>query len=216
MNQIFLFDLDDPVASGVRACKYTVFEQDRARRYEFETDRNRFLNGRAWIRKLLAQQNDADISQVIVEDFEGKAPLVVINGQQVQFSWSFSRGQQFGVLALSTDLIGIDLEVMHEVHEAVDIAATHFHKAEQRYLAHGADADLSRRFLEIWTAKEALVKASGEGLSADLQDIDVTADPVVMNEQVWDLRRFDHIHDLFICVARASPSVPLTFQDLRV
>ena len=64
------------------------------------------------------------------------------------------------VCAASTAPIGVDVQ-FHAAADYGAIAARFFHPDEARYVALGG----AEAFFEVWTAKEAYVKLTGEGLS---------------------------------------------------
>lgn len=70
--------------------------------------------------------------------------------------------------------IGVDVEPLERrIARAEDIAARYFSKGEQALLAAASDRTVA--FLRIWTRKEALGKALGTGLNADVEQLDTTA-----------------------------------------
>jgi 4'-phosphopantetheinyl transferase len=53
------------------------------------------------------------------------------------------------------------------------VAKRVFTASERARLGSSDEPDFVRRFYQLWTCKEALIKATGEGMSADLQAIEV-------------------------------------------
>ncbi|MBR4223670.1 MAG: 4'-phosphopantetheinyl transferase superfamily protein [Oscillospiraceae bacterium] len=68
--------------------------------------------------------------------------------------------------------IGVDAELIADARERV--AQRSFTENERRYIA--ASDDPSAAFFDVWTAKEAYVKMTGEGLSRSFGSFDVYGD----------------------------------------
>jgi 4'-phosphopantetheinyl transferase len=79
---------------------------------------------------------------------------------------AFARGQAVGV-----DLERVDRRVALDA-----IAQRHFSSAEARALARLEPGPRRERFLELWTRKEAVLKALGEGLSFGLARVEFGLD----------------------------------------
>jgi len=70
--------------------------------------------------------------------------------------------------------VGVDIEQIRVVDEAATIAQRFFSKAEHAELCTLPESDRSLAFMRCWTRKEAYLKATGDGLSAPLDQFDVT------------------------------------------
>ncbi len=77
------------------------------------------------------------------------------------------RGAWVGfIVGVSGDVaLGIDIEPMRMVPDATALARAHFTPTEMASLQQGSLQQRSRAFLQVWTRKEAAVKAVGSGLS---------------------------------------------------
>jgi 4'-phosphopantetheinyl transferase len=72
--------------------------------------------------------------------------------------------------------LGIDLERLHDLPQAFHIARRNFTAAETRMLA-GLRGDARRDgFFALWTRKEAVVKAMGASLAANIGRIEFAPD----------------------------------------
>lgn len=110
---------------------------------------------------------------------ESGAPFLTDDGRAV----SFAHSDRLAVCALShAGRIGVDVESLdRRIARADDIAARCFSDGERALL--DAASDRGRAFLGIWTRKEALGKALGTGLNADVATLDTTAYPT---ESFWE------------------------------
>lgn len=75
--------------------------------------------------------------------------------------FSLSHGGDLIVLAVADRAVGVDVEPLGRRHG--DIAKRVFKPEEIEWMNAGDDPD--RRFFELWTLKEAVMKAEGKGLS---------------------------------------------------
>lgn len=85
----------------------------------------------------------------------------------LEFNLAHSGDHFLFALALRRRL-GVDIEAMRPVPDAPALAAGHFAPAEARALACMPEAEHDAAFLSCWTRKEALLKATGEGITRSL------------------------------------------------
>ncbi len=134
-------------------------EQVRASRFHFDRDRHRWTNGRAWIRRTLGNYLGLDPASLrIMAEPGGRPYLPDICG----FDFNLSHTGDWIALAICQDgRIGVDLETIDPTFPAREIAREFFLPEECQWIANGP----VDRFFQLWTAKEALMKATGRGLS---------------------------------------------------
>jgi 4'-phosphopantetheinyl transferase len=152
-------------------------ERQRASRFHFERDRNRFIVGRGSLRTMLGHyaQNDP-AGLMLVPGPHGKPGLASDLGGRLFFNLSHAQG--LAVCAVACDHeVGIDLEFIRSVPEADTIASRWFSSGEQAELRSLPAALQARAFFRVWTAKEAYLKATGEGIAESLNQIEVEANP---------------------------------------
>ena len=79
--------------------------------------------------------------------------------------FSVSHSEDIAVVALGYSPLGIDIERIHEIPEMLAIAKRYFLDSECDQLFRLPRARRVRTFFDTWTAKEACLKATGEGLA---------------------------------------------------
>ncbi len=131
-------------------------------RYRFEDDRKRAAMGRYMRRVLLAKYLSTDPRSLRFTHGEEGKPALLDGGLEFNISHS---GQRV-VLAVAHEPVGVDIEAPRTVSDARAIAKRFFAPEERRTLETADDVQAS--FLAIWTAKEAVVKTIGRGLSQAL------------------------------------------------
>lgn len=134
-------------------------ELARANRYRFDDDRRRSIVARAATRRLLSRYLGADPrSLVVVEEEQGKPAL---RDHEMEFNASHS-GDLVGLAFARGTPVGVDVERRRELHDTLALARRYFSAGEVAIVENAADTEDA--FFTIWTAKEAIVKASGKGI----------------------------------------------------
>ena len=172
--ELWRIDLDQHVPAAALA-KLSADEAARARRFVFERDRHRFIAAHAALRQVLGQHSGQAGERLrFVAGRFGKPALA---SADLHFNLSHSHGT--GLVALSTrDELGVDVEVLRPMPDALALAAAYFSPAEQAALAACPAAQRDRAFFVCWTRKEACLKAVGIGLDLATNGFDVGIAPV--------------------------------------
>jgi len=152
-------------------------EQKRAKRFCFERERARFVASRVLLRRILAYYTRTEPSKLQFDyGSRGKPSLVEgVAGDRIRFNLAHSNAGAIYALTLDRD-IGVDFEAVVPIPEYQQIADRFFSSREKATLQALAGNDKLEAFFKIWTAKEAYLKACGEGLSQPLDSIDVALD----------------------------------------
>ncbi|OOG62475.1 4-phosphopantetheinyl transferase [Rhodanobacter sp. B04] len=133
----------------------------------------RHAQGRAPLRRVLAAYLHRDATEVVLVDGEhGRPALAAGHDRGIGFNWSHSG--EHAVIAVGRHVTpGIDLERLRPRPRALDIAQRYFSADEAALLAALPAADRSAAFLELWTAKEAVLKALGRGIGFGLHRLSI-------------------------------------------
>ena len=78
--------------------------------------------------------------------------------------------------------IGIDIEIVRLIANIEDIALDNFSQPELEYFNYAFDKTTA--FFDIWTRKEAFIKAVGKGIYFPLKSFSVKIDPSGNNENL--------------------------------
>ena len=146
-------------------------ERARADRFRFDRDHDRFICGRAFLRRRLAAALDQPAQGLeLIEGPWGKPALAC---GSVAFNLSHS-GPLAGLAISWAGLVGIDLEFIDRDIDIAPLSASCFTAAECAVLDQLDDTARRERFFAFWTAKEAVMKFSGQGMSLPPRDIDLS------------------------------------------
>ncbi len=149
-------------------------ERQRAARFVFDRDRNRFIVGRGALRVLLAQYSGCTPDEVTFRYGPHGKPALENTGAAALF-FNVSHTHELALVALRRGgEIGVDIERLRPIAEAEAIARRYFTPREHTTLQGLPPADRAAAFFRCWTRKEAMLKAIGVGLSFALNDVEVT------------------------------------------
>ncbi|MFM2398723.1 MAG: hypothetical protein RL341_880 [Pseudomonadota bacterium] len=146
-------------------------EADRASKFVFARHRHAFERAHQFLRETLGRALGTDPSALTFKLAQLGKPALP-DPRPLHFNLSHS--EHHAAVAISRfSEVGVDIEDLHPVPDALALAEHHFTSAEQAELlasAHGAPRD--RAFLQGWTRKEACLKAIGSGLSLAAQAVE--------------------------------------------
>lgn len=142
-------------------------ERERAARFVFEADRQKYLVAHCALAELLAARlrRPGGILEFQVGQ-HGKPSLPPAD----DCVFNMSHCDDLALIGIASGLphdveIGVDIERLREVSDAHALAAANFAPPEQLELAGSEPAMVSQAFLRGWTRKEACLKAIGSGLT---------------------------------------------------
>src|SRR5262249_61236070 len=106
----------------------------------------------------------------------GKPVLTGPAELRLQFNRSHARGVAVCAFTMN-EPIGVDVEVCRPNGEMMEIAGRYFSQTELKVLERLAPQDALEAALQLWTLKEAFLKATGLGLRVPLRDLGITLEP---------------------------------------
>jgi 4'-phosphopantetheinyl transferase len=150
-------------------------EKQRASRFHFTVDRQRFVTSRAVLRMLLAAYLNIKPGDIGFSYSAKEKPLLASPYTATDVMFNISHSGEVALLAFTRRRrIGVDVEVIRANIEIDQIARRFFSVHEQEELAELKNDDRPLGFFRCWTRKEAYIKAVGDGLSLPLAQFDVT------------------------------------------
>lgn len=156
-------------------------ERDQAAKFVFDQDRRAYIAAHALLRYALSASADIEPGAwrfaigVHGKPFLQEQP----DGLDLRFSLSHTRGMAAVALAQGVD-VGVDVEARERVGQFdLAVADAHFAPDEAALLrALPSAEERQERFLALWTLKEAVVKATGRGVSQPLAGFSIGFDPL--------------------------------------
>jgi 4'-phosphopantetheinyl transferase len=147
-------------------------ERTRAARFHHLSDRWEFLLGRLMARHLLSGRSGVPPGEFrFVENAHGRPEIAHPSlDRPLRFNLSHSGGIVACVLG-EAQQIGVDVERLDRPPIDPRVIRRYCSEPEQAALAEMPEALRHERFLELWTLKEAYVKARGTGLTLPLRKV---------------------------------------------
>jgi 4'-phosphopantetheinyl transferase len=150
-------------------------ERERAARFHFRKDFERYVTARAHLRLQLASYLDCDPGSLSFQYTEFGKPF--LPGSSLRFNLSHSGDWILYAFTEAAD-VGIDIEQIKSMADTLrNIAQQNFSLAEFSAWEALPEEDKVGGFYRCWTRKEAFVKAMGEGLSCPLDSFEVEFGP---------------------------------------
>ena len=197
-------------------------EQNRAHRFYFERDRNHFIAGRGTLRAILGSYLKIEPRQLQFEyGSRGKPVLANLPGHRpLHFNLAHSAGLM--LVAVSREcLVGVDVERIRSTGDAEDLVERFFSPAEAVQLRALPGHQRTQAFFNLWTRKEACLKATGDGISERLHQIAVSflpdepariLQPLEPRQlaRAWTLQELDPAREYAAAIAAATDSLNLS------
>jgi 4'-phosphopantetheinyl transferase len=147
-------------------------ERARAERLRFPLDRERFITAHALVRTVLSGYLDrppADLK--FLKDAHGK-PRLDNASRTIDLRFSLSHSHDIVLLALAEGReVGVDIERERPDLDILGIAERFFATEEFRVLRDLPEGARQSAFFQLWTRKEAVLKATGKGLTGGLKQV---------------------------------------------
>jgi 4'-phosphopantetheinyl transferase len=140
-------------------------ERARATRIRHHEAWRQFVLTRALLRMVLAHCTGAEPESFAIKDGGGEAPYLTHNPWKLSFNVSHSH--DCVAVAMGGDALGVDIERIDSEGDWRSLAGICFHPQERTLLEALPPAKRAEVFADIWTRKEARIKATGEGFRTD-------------------------------------------------
>jgi len=175
-DEVELWILDRAFLESERAaCLACLSAEERARRDRLARpiDQLRWALFHGAVRRILAGYLGADPAALLFERSpKGKPRWTPSSGEStMEFNLSHS-GDLMALACRRTGDIGVDVEVADRRTDVQALAARFFHPNEGAAMMAVPEGSARALFFQWWTAKEALLKCWGEGLTDHLTDLD--------------------------------------------
>lgn len=149
-------------------------EQEQARRQRFEHagPRRRFSLCRAALRAVLCEELRCQNEQLAFRTSRFGKPYALVQDEPASMSFNVSHSGNHGLVAYAPKgRLGVDIEERDAQRDLSLLIETVLGPEERTALALTQGQARTRLFFKLWTLKEAVLKALGEGFAMDAASI---------------------------------------------
>jgi 4'-phosphopantetheinyl transferase len=177
-GQAHLWILELDLSAGARAELLAVLSADerkRADRFLFDHHRNRFIAGRGALRVLLSSYTGVDPDDLCFNYGPSGKPFLVSSPGEPDLHFNLAHSENLGLLAISRlPGLGVDLEQIRWLDDFDALVERFFSPRESSVFQPLPPEAKPEAFFNLWTRKEAWLKATGEGIGYSLNRVEVT------------------------------------------
>ncbi len=147
-------------------------ERGRCARFVRAADRARYAQAHEFLRQTLSRFAAVAPADWQFTRGEFGRPAIAAPAAGMGIEFNLSHTLDWAAVVVTHDVpCGIDIELIRPVPEMLDIARRWFAAEEFRALEELDESMRTRRFFELWTEKEAWLKACGRGISLPMNRI---------------------------------------------
>lgn len=181
-------------------------ELAKASRFLHQQSRENYTVRKYFLRKILSQFMGLPPLAVVFHLKDNKKPGV--DG----LCFNVSHSKDLITIAVSENSIGVDIEYIDPYFQYKEVTELCFSKEERAMVESSALPVLT--FYLLWTRKEALVKATGEGIVEQLQEVPTQSNRVLRNGQDYQIASFFATETHLLSTAIPMDSQQVKFWDL--
>jgi phosphopantetheinyl transferase len=198
-------------------------ERTRRDRLRLEADRRDFSIAHDLLRRALSRYVDMPPTGWRFSTNEyGKPFLENVDPQVRELSFSLSHTRGCVACAIASKVpLGVDVEQIDQSQCVQEIADRYFSKREAAWSRHCSDELRNIRFAELWTLKEAFLKAVGVGLSESLTNVSFRfhepaciqfSGPSTIDPHEWHFALFEPVYNVRLGIVVRSVARPRFFM----
>ena len=158
---IWIASLNTNAFTGPCGC-LNADERERMAKFRLDKPRQQFATTRTLLRQLLGRYLKCEPSDVAISHESTGKPIV--RGYPLHFNVTHS--DDIAAFAVSTGRVGIDIERIKPMPNFDSIVKRFFNAGEVAFFDDLPAHKRERAFFQMWTRKEALLKALGQGIHA--------------------------------------------------
>lgn len=184
-------------------------EQERLLAFKCRDSYLRFVLRRGILRMLLALYTQQHPAEVVISVRKYGKPYLASG----ELHFNISHSDELAIMAFSENRLGIDIEKIQPIDDAVLVVNHQYSTCEQQYWSSLDEDERLSAFYKIWTGKEAFIKFIGTGLTMPLKSFDIVVNDETRyirlpNKQTNDYHVYDVpvAHDYLATLITQYPS----------
>jgi len=167
-------------------------EKIKADRFKFPQHQRRYQAVHGILRIILARYLNLDPTQINFTHSDRGKPYLTDDCNPLNLQFNLSHSENMAIVGISRDRpIGVDVETVRPMENSLQLAKRFFCSSEYDLLTQAIPEERDKLFFQLWTAKEAYLKATGEGISGGLNQVEIALNPLrFTNLPNWYLQSF--------------------------
>lgn len=192
-------------------------ERQRAARFIAQVQARRYICAHGLLRSILSRYTGLPPADIIFSRGQYGKPVLLAaqNPSNLYFNMSHSGDMLAYACCFGFD-VGVDIEDSGRRVDCLAIADRFFTPGEAAALRKMDGVAQRDYFFYLWTRKEALLKATGRGLSQSLAEIDVRDDRVVGGGVLWAMQTESSAGQYCLSVAASPAAEGVNFNQVEV
>jgi 4'-phosphopantetheinyl transferase len=194
----------------------SVNEKRNAARYAYDIDTYLFSIRHNMLRIILGDYLNCDPSKIKFNSNHYQKPHIAHPNTLIQFNISASSNRFVAAFCLQ-HTIGVDIELIRPIDEIPQLINDYFTSDESDWVNAQPVDKMFSAFFQIWSRKEALVKAMGKGLNIELKKVDVLSNTsIVKGESLWYLMSLNLFEDCKATLALNNSIPTIIYQNINM
>jgi 4'-phosphopantetheinyl transferase len=150
-------------------------ELERGARFHFQLHRDRFIAGRGLLRTILSGYLGIDPRAVGFSYGPNGKPALAGRADATALHFNLAHSEDLALLAVTrAGNVGIDVERIRPLENVEELVARFFSPCESGAFQNLPASEKPVAFFNLWTRKEAWLKATGEGIGHSLNLVEVS------------------------------------------
>ncbi|MDJ0846653.1 4'-phosphopantetheinyl transferase family protein [Crocosphaera sp.] len=155
-------------------------EKNKAQRFRFEKHQKRFTIARSSLKRILSLYLSITPQKVEFKYNDYGKPQLLEQINKIDLQFNVSHSENIAIYGITCHyLIGVDVEYIRPMPEAESLAKRFFSQNEFEHISRLSPEEKNREFFKLWTAKEAYLKAIGQGIGGGLEKVEIATDEPV-------------------------------------
>lgn len=166
----------------------------KASKFQKSKDGERYIVSKYFLRHILSSFTGNPAHSIQFHQFGNKKPSL----EGIEFNVTHSG--DFILIIVSPHQVGVDMEFINRNFNFEILLEDCFNEAEKQFINSGSTESLYN-FYRLWTRKEAILKASGEGLVDRMNELDCLSEHVIRKGVKYQLKTFNMEADYYASLA---------------
>lgn len=176
-NQVHIWSVElDALASKLHHLRTFLSgdELEKSARFRFDRHRNRYVAAHGWMRNVLGRYVSLPPTRLQFDSGPKGKPFLIGDANSRALQFNMAHSETMALLAISpTARVGVDVERVRPMPDADELVSRFFSRREADQFRDVPADRKGEAFFNLWTRKEAWLKATGEGIAHLLAQVEV-------------------------------------------